>query len=520
MRFFLALFILSQLPVQAVAGEYAVMMNLNYSQKEWEAFKAASERCGRTPVSVPPEELIPVGEALFAKRDALGEKIKAARPNWKKDQIDGALEEIMRNGAEWQGDPEIAQAYAQSIRSLHAQTKALNKIEEEYGSIASQFEETSNAIRRARGSIGSVAISAHADGWNFTGESANRLSWGDLDEVLRRNPRTFRDTQHVLLLGCYNMTANNRQHWNTIFPYATMIAGFGVKAPMRTQKIARSYITENLDTACRLDQEMAEKGRPLNPAYVEEQFKKLPSVTGTQSVIDYCRQVIEGQKGAGNALSCDEQWTTMMAQAEQIQNTYLDLRDMKKDPPRYDSATSELRIFYSALQGICPAKQAKQMEGQDADYEFYRRSIIENTIRLIFWWKVQKNFNTYYQNELADLEEALAAAGVQTQIPALDGTTGRVEFVRAFNAMKDELNAKKKEIQRARLKRGSRDLDRQLEQVLATQKKFEVLRPLFYLQGEHTVGIGDSTDTEGTLAREAIPFNWIEGTVLRPRSQQ
>ncbi|MGZ3695599.1 MAG: hypothetical protein ACXWQO_15925 [Bdellovibrionota bacterium] len=511
--------ILALLPLSALAEDYALMVNMNYSQKEWAAFKASSEKCGRTPISIPPEELLPLGETVFTMRDALAAKFAVIHPEWKKDTMDNALEEIMRTGSEWQADPTVAHIYAADIANLYKQTRVLNKAELSYGSIAQQFEQTMQAVRNAKGTVSSLAISAHADGWNFTGESANGLSWGDLDEVLQGNPTLARNIQNVLLLGCYNMTENNRPHWNSLFPYASMIAGFGVKAPSRTQPVARTYITENLDTACRLDKLAAKAGQPLDPAYVEAQFKKLPSVTSTSSVIDYCRQIIEGQPGSGNALSCDEQWTTVLAQADAIQDTYLDLHNLKKNPPKFDSASSELRIFYSALQGTCPAAKALQMKGQVEEMENYRRSIRESVIRLIFWWRVQKNFNTYFNNDLAELEQSLADAGIESRIPALDGKTGRVEFVQAYNAIKDEIDGRRSKLMKAKYQKGSSDISRQIQALDKAKEQFAVLRPLFFLQGEHTVSEGAKIDIEDTLARDAIPFNWIEGTVLRPRAQ-
>lgn len=514
---FLAL-LLALLPFPAFAAEYALMVNMNYSNAEWQAFKKSSEACGRIPVSIPPLEMIPVGEALFAKRDSLAAKLQAERPEWKKGDVDNAIEEIMRNGGKWQGDPAIAQKYAIEIKDLFRQTHLLNKAEQEYGTIAEQFEETAKAIRQARGTISSFAISAHADGWNFTGESANRLSWGDLDEVLQRSPGVFRATQNVLLLGCYNMTENNRPHWNSLFPYATMIAGFGVKAPSRTRAVAREYISQNLDLACKLDNEIGVTGRALDPSLIERAFKRLSSVTGTQSVIDYCRQIIEGQPGAGNALTCDEQWTTILAQAESIQDTYMDLRSLKKNPPSFDSASSPLRIFYTALQNVCPAKNALQNKGQEKEMEDYRKSIRESVIRLIFWWRVQKNFNTYFANDLAALDKDLEEAGITAAVPPLDGKTGRVEFVKSYNDIQAEMRLKEKQLARA-VQSGDLAARAQWKALQSAKDRFPVLRPLFFLQGEHTVGEGEKISPEETLARDAIPFNWIEGTVLRPRSR-
>src|SRR5688572_288249 len=138
MRFFALILALLQLPLAAFAADYALMVNMNYSSHEWAAFQQSAENCGRIPISIPPVEMIPVGEAVFAKRDALTLQLQKARPGWKKNELDNAIDEIMRSGEKWQGDPEVAAAFRPAIRDLHRQTKLLNKAEEKYGTIAEQ----------------------------------------------------------------------------------------------------------------------------------------------------------------------------------------------------------------------------------------------------------------------------------------------------------------------------------------------------------------------------------------------
>jgi hypothetical protein len=515
---FTAVILLSALP--AFAAEVALMVNLNYSVGEWQRFKASAEKCGRTAISIPSEEFLPYGEAVFRKRDELDAKIRRLRPKLQKNDREAMLAEIMRDGNKWNRDPEIAQQYSGLIQEVHLRAKALDDLEKQQGSISEQLRSVAEQLVGHK--VASVAFSAHSDGWNLTGESANRLSGGDLEALTAEYPGLFQDTLHVLLLGCYNMTGINRPHWRSLFPYASLMGGFGRKAPARTQPAALDFITDNLDLACALDQNIAATGRNLNPRTVESYFKSLASITGTNSVVDYCYQIIEGQPGS-DTLTCDEQWTTFLAQAEAVQKSYMDLRDLKKDPPFADGPTSELRLFYEALQSTCPAKDAPQLSDEIEASENYRASIRESTIRLIFWWRVQRNFKTYYSRELAELEQSIKNAGLNAALTPLDGKTGRVEFVKSYNAIRDGISARRRQLNALRIKRLSpseaQSLSEAQNALADLEKRFKVLSPLFALQGELTVGVGMTTGPEATLARGAIPFNWIEGTVLKPRSR-
>lgn len=506
----LVLFLFFTLP--AFAADYAVMLNMNYSIAEWEAFQIAAKKCGRVPVSIPPTEMLPAGEALLAKRDRLRQKIAELRPAMKKKDLDIAVEEVMRLGKNWQADPAVANALQPEIQSLYEHTKKFSAYEKEYGSIGEQFADIAQQIREAKSTIGQFAVSAHSDGWNFTGETATSLSWADLDDMMKKNPKIFRNTRHVLLLGCYNMTDNNREHWTSLFPYASMIAGFGVQAPSRSKPVARAYITETLGTACALDDKLAQYGQALNPAYVEQCFKNLASVASTQAVVDYCRQVVEGLPGSRSKLTCDEQWAAALPQAEDLQAKYLDFATMSAEAPDTDDNSSVVKRFYTMLHGLCPASQASQLKGQEEDYERWRRSLKESLVRLRFWSRVQRNFNTYYTRELADLEESLVQGGVTTPLPSFDGSTGRVEFVRTHRKIEQEISA----LQNKAANSGDKKRYQWLKQA---EQQMKVLRPLYYLEGEHSVSKGQKISVEETLRLDAIPFNWIEGTVLAPRSK-
>jgi hypothetical protein len=157
----------------------------------------------------------------------------------------------------------------------------------------------------------------------------------------------------------------------------------------------------------------------------------------------------------------------------------------------------ELRNFYNTLQAACPAQEADSEKDDWRNSERLRVTLRENVIRLIFWWNVQQNFSTYFESDLRAMSARLSAAGVWSTMPRLDGAASRVDFVASYNKIDADLRHKDPRL--------ARDFER-------------LYGPLFYLKGEDTVAAGEKLSVEDTLARGAIPFNWIEGTtVLRKR---
>jgi hypothetical protein len=321
------------------------------------------------------------------------------------------------------------------------------------------------------------------------------------------------------------MTETNHFRWrHELFRGASLIAGFGVRAPGRNRKINHDFIRGVLGTADKLDQQMVKKNSPLDKGYVDKVFKQLAAVTGTQSVLDYCVQIIEGEPGS-RSLSCEQQWTIFMAQAKMIQADYLDLRHLQKDPPQDDDGT-ELRSFYNTLQNTCPAREASQIPRNEVEKaERYRVSLRESLIRLIYWWNVQKNFRTYFALDLEELNTVLDRLGVKQKVPALDGTTGRIEYVQAYNKIYQALRGIESDIdhQRVQLSGASnytarRRLDEEERLLDAARDRFKYLYPLYAMEGEDSVGEGKGPSTAVTLSRGGIPFHWIEpGAVLEPR---
>jgi hypothetical protein len=306
---------------------------------------------------VPPETLVPEAEALFQKRSEMEKKVKALRPNLNASEVKVQVADFMRKGLASTRDRGLNEALSTEAEELHRRSLQLSDKERRLGSVEEQISAKAAELASRGDKVDTLVFSAHSDGTNLSGETSNRLSSSDITRLHNDHPELFSNPRHVLLLGCYNMTDTNHFRWrHGLFRNATLIGGFGVRAPSRYRKESADYIRQVLGTADKLDAELASRGSPLDKDYVKKVFKSLAAVTGTQSVLDYCLQIIEGQPGA-KALSCKEQWTTFLAQAKMIKAEYLDLRNMQKDPPQEDDNT-ELRTFYNTLQGTCPAKRS------------------------------------------------------------------------------------------------------------------------------------------------------------------
>ena len=368
--------------------------------------------------------------------------------------------------------------------------------EQKNGDMYEQLKKKANELKARGEKVDSIVFSSHADGSNLTGETTNRLSSNELARLRQEQPSLFDSPRHVLLLGCYNMTKPHHLTWrNDLFPKASMIAGFGVKAPSRFDQKSSNFIRQTMSTADKLDREMIAAGKPLDPRYLDGIFQSLSSFTTAKhpGVVDYCYAVSEGQPETFTR-NCDVQWHDLREKRAEM-TPYWSLTQPKEDPP--SESGGDLRDFYNLLQAACPAEETPGERDDIRGAERMRVSMREYVIRLIFWWNVQSNFSTYYKNEMESMNRDLAAAGAYSEMPSLDGSTSRVRFVGAYNSI--ELQFKDKN-----------------PALLAKFKR--LYGPLFYLRGEDTVATGEKMSVEQTLARNAIPFNWIEGsTVLRKK---
>ncbi|MCO5144480.1 MAG: hypothetical protein M9962_15485, partial [Oligoflexia bacterium] len=356
---------------------------------------------------------------------------------------------------------------------------------------------------------------------------STRVSSGDILRLQANHPEFFRNARHALLLGCYNMTDFNRKKWrHNLFPNASLMAGFGVRAPSRFRPISAQYIKDTLNTANALDDKLS-SNRPISLKEINDSFKKLSSVLNTQSVIDYCYSIIEGQPGAAK-LECDEQWDTFLGAAEVIEKEYLDLSKPLKEPPVED-ANNELRDFYNLLQNTCPAEQTKKYNDRGvAAAERYRSSLKSTTIRMMHWWDIQKNFQSYYRYEIAELTKELKEVGFKIAIPKLDGRASRADFVYAYDTIERIIYKRRRDLEelyyygRNMSSEKKRKVERDLNIFQNLERKFSIYASLYALKGD-VDGHEESgaSEIENTLARGEIPFNWISGgAVLRPRRDQ
>lgn len=496
MRILLIALLLAALPAPAFAAGVVLMVNMNYSSQELKAAEEQAAARGQRVEMVPPREMVPVVESMFRSRDQLQAELERNFPQQNPLILKSAIAGIMREGPSWKGDPAIA-GYVGAARmsDLAGQAAKVAALEKQNGDIYDQLKRKAEELKNKGDRVDSVILSSHSDGSNLTGETANRLSANDLYKLRLEEPSLFDSARHVLLMGCYNLTKPNHQAWRyDLFPNASLLAGFGLKAPSRFNNTSASFIRQVMGKAQELDVKLAESGKPLDPGYLTAAFKSLSSFTTSAhpGVVDYCYTMVEGQPGTF-AHDCNSQWSELY-QRKNVMRDYWSLVSPREDPP--SEGGGELRAFYNTLQAACPARETPSEMNDWKNSERLRVTLRENVIRLIFWWNVQQNFATYYQSEIATMNARLTAGGVHTPMPKLDGTTSRVSFVNAYNAVDSQLRGRNP---------------------LLAQDFERLYSPLFYLRGEDTIAAGQKLSVEDTLSRGAIPFNWIEGTTVLGR---
>lgn len=501
-RLLITFIFLLALPEAAFSQDVILMVNMNYSSEELKALEEVAAARGQRVEMVPPRDLISTAEPMFLKKYALEAALAksigggAAPTEQQNLRIRKAMAGITREGSAWNGDPELTAIMGSArMNEIFSAAQKVFAAEQRNGDLVDQLKRKAAELKAKGERVDSIAFSSHSDGSNLTGESTLRLSANELTRLRQEAPNLFDNARHVLLLGCYNMTKPNHRAWRyDLFPNSSMLAGFGIKAPSRFDQKSSNFIRQTMAAADKLDREMVQAGRALDPRYLDSVWKSLRTFTTTShpGVIDYCGAMSEGQPETYTR-DCDTQWADLREKRYKMQK-YWDLWAPQEDPPTVGGG--ELRIFYNVLQAACPAAETPTERDDPRGAERLRVTLREHTIRLIFWWNVQGNFSTYYKNEIAAMNARLRAAGVWEGMPKLDGTTSRVQFVGAFN-----------------------NVLQQLERNPGLKSEFERLYgPLYYLKGEDTVMQGEKLSIEATLARGAIPFNWIEGsTVMRRR---
>jgi hypothetical protein len=436
-------------------------------------------------------------EKMFTMRDRLQAELEREFPEEQPKDLKSALYGIMRDGPSWKGNPEIAAAVGASRASALAdQAKEIAKQETQLGGMYDQLKREAELLKAKGDHVDSIIISSHSDGANLTGETSNRLSANDISKLKLEEPGLFDSARHVLLLGCYNMTKPNHEVWRyDLFPNASLIAGFGLRAPIRFDNSSPTFIRQIMKKAQELDLQMEAAGKPLDPNYLNNAFKSLSSFTSTAhpGVVDYCYNILEGQPGA-YAHDCDSQWADIYTKLAQYKD-YWELPNIREDPPPGDGGV--LRVLYNTLQAACPAKETPSQKDDWENSERLRGTLKEKLIRLINWWNIQQNFATYEDGDIQSMNARLAIYGIPS-MPKLDGTESRVDFVQVYNITLSKIKARNPNLANDFMK---------------------LYLPLYYLRGETTVAPNQSISIEDTLARGAIPFNWIEGsTVLKGHS--
>jgi hypothetical protein len=545
MRAFLLLLGLFAAPA-AHAKNVVLMVNFNYAQGEYDRLKEVAKSRGQEILMIPPQEMLPLGEKLFQLRGELEEKLKAAKPGLKNLQYASMISEIMRKGTEWQEHPDLAREFREDIAELHRRAREVEEKEKSFGPVAQQIERVARELKTSGRKIDTFVMSGHSDGSNLSGETSTRLSASDIMRLEHSSPNLFSDPRHVLLLGCYNMTKTNHARWrHQLFRNATLIAGFGMRAPSRYKKIAKDYISQVLNKADDLDQEMLAKGSALDKEYIISAFKALAAVTGTQSVLDYCVNLFEGQEGASK-IPCGKQWELLKLKYQEIVEQYLSLTAPQREPPDETEASDEqkalairegpeaivddhdnplvLRAFYNMIQETCPAGENSLFDREQArQMERNRTSILESTIRIMNWSHVQRNFGTYYREHINRFDISLQRLGMKGFAP-LDGRASRRDFVARYNELETilpaELDAAEAELAslpRHGARRERQELEDRVRRLNYAIDSFTMFLPLYSLEGEKSVGDPEGS-AESTLANGGIPFNWHEpSAVLSPR---
>lgn len=490
MRLIALLLLLTSSP--ALAQEVVLMLNMNYSSEELKAVKKIAAERGQRFEMIPPESTVPEVEPMFRYREKMLGDLITNFPNLDRVQLNVALQSIMRLGAEWRGNPQVATFLGNArMNELRSMTKKIFAAEAARGTLQEQLNKKAAEFKANGDRVDSLILSSHSDGSNLTGETTNRLSANDIGKLKADHPEIF-DARHVMLMGCYNLTQPNHQVWRyNLFPKASMIAGFGFRAPSRYDPKSAKFITDQMTAAAKLDEQMLATGHALDPELVKATFKALASFTTDRhpGVVDYCYQVVEGKEGTW-AHNCDEQWREIYEKKSTMLDYWSPL-EPEKDPPQ--DGGGDLRAYYNLLQMACPAKKVNNPDVVDDPIaaERYRVTARENVIRLLYWWNVQNNFSTYYAGKLQQINEVLIAMDVDV-MPKLDGTLSRVKFVREYHRIME-----------------------QTASMPTIQKFFEnTYRPLLLLKGEDGVAAGESMSVEATLDRGAIPFNWIEGSTV------
>lgn len=425
-------------PLAAEAAQVILMVNMNYSQEELNSVRKVAAARGQEVVVVPPQADIRTANAIFSARDKVIEDLIKLKPEEYPNTAAGRekareyMYEVQEKGVTAVEDPALREALGENLKAFAEGGKRLYELEKRRGNLASQIQKAADALKAAGHQVDSLVFSAHSDGSSLSSETSYGLDDGELTKLRARNPEIFLNPRHVLLLGCYTTTEIQLDRWRReLTPNASLIAGFMGQAPSRKRVVARTFIEEVMATADALDARNADT--LLSKEEMQQAFKALNPVRLTFSSLDYCTHHVEGIPSVKP--SCDDQWYVLDGLMTRFEREYLNLDSPSKDPP-LESHGTELRSFYESLQKICKVTSATGYGADDQrTMNTRRQALVERTIRLIFWWNIQKNFAKFHANGIRRLERAIGG-----RIPALDGRTGRREFLAAMPAIRREFS--------------------------------------------------------------------------------
>lgn len=422
-----------------------VMVNLNYSKEEVQAASDIARERGQKLYIIPASDPKKSNYAekagdirsrvisfLNAKLPKMSEHDKSSFV-WGMGKGEENLEKLPT-------DNKLSKADFEQLKKMNLQYaeyfQKLVDSEMEMPSIKIQLSKLSKVLSENNEKVSTLIVSGHSGVDGFSGESSLNISMDAFQELSRASPNLFQDARHVLLMGCYSNTEISNQIWRNkgLFNNASLIGGFGGRAPLRTQPVSAKYIRETLRTADKLDR-MSLKNIKLSPKMIKSAFQSLKSVQLTFSAIDYCGQYMN--RASDNSLSCSVKWGELDARFETINNKYIgDLKFRPTDDPPLNVANSELRNFYNFIQGMCanPNPGSAQL-GSDEDRQMY----LEATIKAIFWWKIQIPFADSNKENISKLDELLKKNKINIQLPVLDGKMGRKNFLEQISQIEKKI---------------------------------------------------------------------------------
>lgn len=329
--------------------------------------------------------------------------------------------------------------------------KKIDEYEKSTPPINVQLITLHNKLAESNEKIGTLVISGHSGFDGFQGETNLTLTQNELNQLVGLTNNLFSETKHVLLMGCYSNTLSANKNWRTsdFFKNATLIGGFGGRAPLRNQSASSNYIKETLLTADKLDLKLiqAKSSNQISPDLIKEFFQSLKSLQQTFSAIDYC--YVYMNRAPVLVKDCFIQWKEFNALYEKNFNNYIgDLSILpNENPPRIkrnsrNNPTSKLREYYNNVQAMCPRPESIEYLPNRNNFASNneRDAAIQKTIRAIFWWDIQKNYSENYKNKINVLNGQLNNMKINIKLPVLDGNLGRIEFLKSMQEIKNKID--------------------------------------------------------------------------------